>query len=138
MPYWINETCFKEPTSDSELHLAQYNCPKGYYNPLATLFFNSEGTVIKILTSSSSFEYKTINSSAVSYFTTAVFALVWYVFSIFAYGSQMPSGVFLSSIIIGCCVGIIIENLRVNLFNVDDNNISAVPSVIGAACMMSG
>ena len=102
------------------------------------MFFNSEGTVIKILTSSSSFEYKTINSSAVSYFTTAVFALVWYVFSIFAYGSQMPSGVFLSSIIIGCCVGIIIENLRVNLFNVDDNNISAVPSVIGAACMMSG
>jgi hypothetical protein len=50
----------------------------------------------------------------------------------------MPSGVFLSSIIVGCSVGIIIENLRVNLFNVDDVNISAVPSVIGAACMMSG
>jgi hypothetical protein len=87
MPYFINETCFKESSSNDNLHLAQYNCPKGYYSPLATLFFNSEGTVIKILTSSQSFEYKTINSQTVGYFTIATFGVVWYLFSIFAYGS---------------------------------------------------
>ena len=50
-PYWINAKCYPAVETFSEnVFLSQYNCPKGFFNPLATLFFNTEGTVLQFMT----------------------------------------------------------------------------------------
>ena len=50
LPFWAQAKCFKQPdTYSEEVYLVQYNCPKDFYNPLATLFMNTEGTVIRTL-----------------------------------------------------------------------------------------
>jgi len=65
------------------------------------------------------------------------FGCFWFFFSIFTYGSAVPSGVFLSAILVGLSVGQIYENIRSEI----GIKIAAVhtplPLILGAACMMS-
>jgi H+/Cl- antiporter ClcA len=55
-------------------------------------------------------------SYVVTALTAAIFAIFWYFLSILTYGSNLPSGVFLSAIMVGCALGFSIENLRINYF----------------------
>ena len=48
--------------------------------------------------------------------TSAVFAIFWYFLSMLTYGCHIPSGVFLSAIMVGSAFGFSIENLRINYF----------------------
>lgn len=67
-----------------------------------------------------------------------VFGLFWFIFSCLTYGSSVPSGPFLSAMIVGSSVGIIYENTRLLTFNLEPTEASSLPLVMGAACMMSG
>jgi hypothetical protein len=50
--FWLPLTdaaiCLVEP-SEVPKNLVRYNCPSGYYNPMATLLFNTEGMTIRAL-----------------------------------------------------------------------------------------
>jgi hypothetical protein len=48
-----------------------------------------------------------------------VFGLFWFFFGCITYGAAIPSGIFLSAILVGCSVGQIYENVRVNLFGIE-------------------
>ena len=70
--------------------------------------------------------------------TIFVFAMCWFVFSMLTYGSMVPTGTFLSAILIGCSVGFFYENTRASIFNIEANEITSMPVIIGAASMIAG
>jgi chloride channel 7 len=71
-------------------------CPKGYYDPLATIFFADEAEVIR-----------NIMSNDVSNDTNRmwIFLACWYFMTIITYGVSIPAGLFLPGMIIGCAIG---------------------------------
>jgi H+/Cl- antiporter ClcA len=68
---------------------------------LATLFFNSEGEIIKTFLKWSTEGLFDAN-------TLICFFLVWYFLTIISYGTSIPSGLFLPGILIGCGFGMLI------------------------------
>lgn len=81
--------------------IVTYSCPDGLFNPLATMFFNTEGDAIKTLISG--FEGADgVNATGGHLF---LFCIVWYFFTMITYGVWVPAGLFLPGIIIGCAVG---------------------------------
>lgn len=78
-----------------------YDCIPGEYDPLATMFMNTEGDAIRAIISG--FEGPGgINSTD---WHLVAFAAAWYIFTITTYGVWVPAGLFLPGIIIGCAVG---------------------------------
>jgi H+/Cl- antiporter ClcA len=75
-----------------------WTCDEDQYNPLATLFLNTEATTIKSL-----FHYS--NSYHIEQKHLILFGLVWYLFTITTYGVWCPSGLFLPGIIMGGAMG---------------------------------
>lgn len=68
------------------------------YNPLASLFFNTEGNTIKVLFGKHEvFTYYSLD--------LLIFSLTWYLFTITTYGIWMPAGLFLPGIIMGGTIG---------------------------------
>jgi len=103
LPYLVKASCFGKGTTNEFKFLVQYNCPDEYYNPMATLFFNSEGTVLKSIVSGFSTEYEDYTVLSNAYIGT--YGLFFFFFSMLTYGSAVPSGVFLFAIITGASVG---------------------------------
>lgn len=143
LPYVVYAQCFTEEVTNGGnsgnekdwKFLVQYNCPTGYFNPLATLFMNTESTVIKSIVTG--FTY---GDSANNYlYSSAIgtYALFWMFFSIMTYGSSVPSGCFLFAIIVGAGVGQIWENTRINILGIASGEYSTLPLVIGAASMIA-
>jgi H+/Cl- antiporter ClcA len=63
-----------------------------------------------------------LNYEGIYWMSTAkmgVFGLFWFIFSCLTYGSSVPSGPFLSAMLVGCSVGVIYENTRLLTFNLD-------------------
>jgi chloride channel 7 len=87
--------------------LVTYTCPEGYYNPLATMFFNTEGGAISSIISGQ--ESKGVQISSFEMF---IYMMVWYLFTITTYGVWVPAGLFLPGMIIGCALGSLYELLR--------------------------
>ena len=69
---------------------------------MATLFFNTEGGTIRALMN---LELKAETQALL------VFALTWYLMTITTAGIQVPSGLFLPGMIIGCALGQIANNI---------------------------
>ena len=103
LPYWIQSECVPVGNS-TDNSLVQYNCPNTYFNPLATLTMNTEGLVVKnIVTGFGGIWYD--NGVIMNSTKIGIFGLYWFVFSCLTYGSSVPSGPFLSAILVGCSVG---------------------------------
>jgi len=101
---------------------------------LATLFWNTEGGVIRIIMN------KGIEGNARIFST---FFAVWYFFTITTYGTNVPSGLFLPGMIIGCTLGALFTELMVAISFVkeDDpkyNDIRKKYIVIGCSAFMAG
>ena len=92
-----------------------YTCPEGQYNPLATMFFNTEGSAIRVLISS----YESPNGIQRSTTTLLIYLAVWYGLTISTYGVWVPAGLFLPGIIIGCTVGSLYSNFQMWLMHGD-------------------
>lgn len=72
------------------------------YSPLASLLWNTEGAVIRTLMN----EAENLTTS-----TLIVFFILWYVMMCVTYGTNVPSGLFLPGMIIGCTLGYIAFNI---------------------------
>jgi len=83
--------------SESDIY-NKWTCADDQYNPLATLFLNTEGATIKSL-----FHYsETYKIDQINLF---IFGFVWYIFTITSYGLWCPAGLFLPGIITGGSMG---------------------------------
>ena len=86
----------RKKAPDEVRELYEFQCPDGYYSPLATLLFNTEGGTIRSIMD---YELK------LTFYDSAMFTLIWYFFFVTTYGVWVPSGLFLPGIIIGCGLG---------------------------------
>lgn len=76
------------------------------YNMLASLFWNTEGAIIRNIIN--------INfESTIGEFL--IFVAAWYLFTIVTYGTNVPAGLFLPGMIIGCSLGNIMVKTAVDL-----------------------
>lgn len=136
--FWLPLTdqakCYPEPLEDNKMTV-QYNCPTGYFSPYASLLFNTEGSIIRALIRGNRAHAHGITIFTISMIGT--FGAFWYFMSAITYRSAVPSGVFLSSILVGVSVGQIYENCRENLFGIDHHVSTALPLLLGAACMLA-
>ena len=71
-------------------------CPKGQYDPNSSYMFATEGGVIRNITD------KYVVMSMPNLFW---FIFVWYFFMCLNYGTNVPAGLFLPGVIIGCAMG---------------------------------
>jgi len=72
-------------------------CPLNkQFNGLATLFWNTEGGVIRAIMD---------NKINIPIIQQLSFFAVWYFFTITTYGTNVPAGLFLPGMIIGCIMG---------------------------------
>ena len=81
--------------------LVQYNCPDGEYEPLATMFMNTEGDAIRSIISG----FESAGGIHDADWHLIIFAFTWWFWTITTYGVWVPAGLFLPGIIIGCAVG---------------------------------
>lgn len=87
-------------------HLERAWCPEGQYDPLATVFWASEGEVITEILSA------TCHLTLAQYL---VFFATWYFFTVVTYGTNVPAGLFLPGMILGCALGNITEDVFAGL-----------------------
>jgi chloride channel 7 len=96
-PLIIQSDCLPIAESKiSEEQALRYMCPDGQYNPLATLLFNPLGKVFKFFLSPNVF---------INYNPLLIYFVIWYVLAIFTLGTNVPAGLFVSGILIGCSFG---------------------------------
>ena len=93
-----------------ESHTFQFTCPDGYYNPFASLVFNTEAGILRQFLQYPIHIKKYMHmhgAGSASMENIVVYLVVWYFFTITTYGIWVPSGLFLSGINIGCCIGLL-------------------------------
>lgn len=119
----------------------QFTCESGYYNPLATLIFNTEGGTIRQF-----FKYPEIISNslveqdggAAIIWNLLIYLSLWYFFFVVTYGIWVPAGVFVPGMIIGCTVGLLYLELMILGFNFNVLRLGGQSYlVIGASAMLS-
>lgn len=104
------------------------------YSPLATVFWASESEIITGLMG---------NGVDIELHEIFVFFAVWYVFTCITYGTNVPAGLFLPGMILGCCVGRIFGNLLL-LARVIENKPEVIQNayqnliVIASASVLAG
>jgi H+/Cl- antiporter ClcA len=102
------------------------------FNPLASLFWNTEGGVIRDILS---------EGVMCSLGQMIVFACVWYFWTIVTYGTNVPSGLFLPGMIIGCALGEIYARvcLEWEIYDLNHYNTYRVTYIIlGMGAMLAG
>ena len=107
LPYFFKADCVNESTINaySKDLMVTYNCPKGQYDPFATMFFNSEGDALRSILSG--FEGQGGNQNDLMHLR--IFICTWFVLTILTHGVWVPAGLFVPGIIIGSAVGATME-----------------------------
>ncbi|KAL8492873.1 hypothetical protein ACS0TY_024173 [Phlomoides rotata] len=94
-PTDASEPC---PTIGRSGNYKKFQCPPGFYNDLASLFFNTNDDAIKNLFSKNT-DAEFHHSSMLTFFVTCFFL------SIFSYGIVAPAGLFVPVIVTGAAYG---------------------------------
>jgi len=127
--------------NDKEI-IVNYSCPENNFNPLATMFFNTEGDAIRSLISG----FEGPNGVNASGGYLVLFAAAWYFFTIVTYGVWVPAGLFLPGIIIGCAVGglyaelqawILGNSIEQSYSGLNPKNPAVTFVLVGAGAMLS-
>jgi hypothetical protein len=81
------------------------------------------------------------NYIKVNLFELTVFFLCWYIFFCITYGTNVPAGLFLPGMILGCCIGNIASNVVLNNKLIDESEFITANKnfvVLGTAAMLAG
>ncbi|KAI5067428.1 hypothetical protein GOP47_0017956 [Adiantum capillus-veneris] len=121
----------KCPTTGSHGNFKHFICSDGYYNDLASLFFNTNENVVRNLFSvgtTNEFHYKSL----------AIYLASNLILALLTYGTAVPSGLFLSAIICGATygrlLGMVMRNLGYHFLQLDEG----IYAVLGAASLLGG
>ena len=140
-PFVFEECRTTEGVKDTDV-IVNGACPEGQFNPLATMFYNTEGDAIRSLISGFD-EAGGVNATGWHLF---VFVTTWYVFTISTYGVWVPAGLFLPGIIIGCAIGGLYSEVQCMILGneISDSydtgngkNFAVTQVLIGAGAMLS-
>ncbi|GAB1602251.1 chloride transport protein 6-like [Argonauta hians] len=104
-----------------------YFCPEGYYNDMATLFFNPQEIAIKQL-----FHQQGNFSPS----TLAIFFLFFFLLSCWTYGVCVPSGLFVPSLLCGAAYGRLVASIL--QFWGYQSGYAGTYALIGAAAFLGG
>lgn len=123
-PSDASEPC---PTIGRSGNYKKFQCPPGYYNDLASLFFNTNDDAIKNLFSKDT-------NSEFHYSSMLIFLATCFLLSTFSYGIVVPAGLFVPVIVTGAAYGRLVgmyvgstSNLNHGLF-----------AVLGSASLLGG
>lgn len=123
-PSGLQEEC---PTISRSGNYKNFECKPGYYNDLASLFFNTNDDAIRNLFSSRSKKEFQISSLFIFFFGT-------YCLGIVTYGIAIPSGLFIPVILAGASYGRLIGRLLGSVSNLD----VGLFAILGAASFLGG
>lgn len=119
--------------SEEESHVYQAWCESSEdFDPLASIFWQTEGGVIRDILS---------ESVMCSLGQMIVFACVWYFFTVVTYGTNVPAGLFLPGMIIGCALGEIYAKSLYELGLIDDIHYlkyRVIYIILGMGAMLAG
>ncbi|KAK4477317.1 hypothetical protein RD792_016534 [Penstemon davidsonii] len=123
-PSTLNSSC---PTTGRGGKFKQFNCPKGYYNDLATLLLTTNDDAVRNLFSiNASTEFTT--------FSLMIFFVLYYILGLITFGIAVPSGLFLPVILMGSAYGRMLGILMGPYTRIDQG----LYAVLGAASLMAG
>ncbi|KAK4481952.1 hypothetical protein RD792_012865 [Penstemon davidsonii] len=123
-PSDASEPC---PTIGRSGNYKKFQCPPGYYNDLASLFFNTNDDAIKNLFSKDT-DSEFHRSSMLTFFATCFFL------SIFSYGIVAPTGLFVPVIVTGAAYGRFVGMLVGSNSNLNHG----LFAVLGSASLLGG
>lgn len=108
----------------------QYTCEEGKINPMATLFFNTQGDTIRYF-----FDEARLMTNRLA----LTFMLVWFFSTATTYGTAIPSGLFFPGLLIGASLGEFVGRIMVtfDLLAKDSKEIT-VYSVVGGVAILAG
>ncbi|KAL1531297.1 putative chloride channel-like protein CLC-g isoform X2 [Salvia divinorum] len=115
------------PTIGRSGNYKKFQCPPGYYNDLASLFFNTNDDAIKNLFSKGT-DSEFQHSSMLIFFVSCFFL------SIFSYGIVAPAGLFVPVIVTGAAYGRFVGML----FGSKSNLNHGLFAVLGSASLLGG
>ncbi|KAJ7974788.1 Chloride channel protein [Quillaja saponaria] len=115
------------PTKGRSGNFKQFNCPKGYYNDLATLLLTTNDDAVRnIFSTNTAEEYHP--------FSLLIFFAVYCILGLITFGIAVPSGLFLPIILMGSAYGRFLGIVMGSYTNIDQG----LFSVLGAASLMAG
>ncbi|XP_078614927.1 H(+)/Cl(-) exchange transporter 6-like isoform X1 [Branchiostoma floridae x Branchiostoma japonicum] len=115
-------------TSPVEQTVQYFFCPNGTYNDMATLFFNTQETSIRQLFH---------QEATFSLQSLGIFFLLFFCLSCWTYGTSVPSGLFVPSLLCGAAYGRFVGNL-LKMLPGFEHIYSGTFSLIGAAAFLGG
>jgi chloride channel 7 len=115
------------PTVGRSGNYKNFQCPPGYYNGLASLFFNTNDDAIRNLFSSGT--QNEFHMYSLFIFFTAIYCL-----GIVTYGIAVPSGLFIPVILAGATYGRIVGTILGPISNLDPG----LFALLGAASFLGG
>jgi H+/Cl- antiporter ClcA len=133
--FWLSASNASNPANCISLSTAAaeetyaFTCPEGTFNTQTTLFFNTEGGVIRSLMNQMISE---------NWKATGLFTLTWYFFMVVTAGSQTPGGLFVPAMIIGCAIGSLLNAGRKGFFDKDNPVTGQSYEIMGCAAMLAG
>lgn len=95
-----------------------WTCPEGYFNPMATLYFNTEGGTIRALFAEDYYQIRELY--------LFIFGATWYFFTITTYGVWVPAGLFLPGIIMGGALGRLYTQTLINFGAYDGTDLKVL------------
>ncbi|XP_021737397.1 chloride channel protein CLC-a-like [Chenopodium quinoa] len=105
----------------------RFNCPKGYYNDLASLLFSTNDDAVQnIFSTNTPGEFRPI--------TLVIYFVLYCILGLFTFGIAVPSGLFLPIILIGSAYGRLL-GIAMGSYTKIDRGLYAV---LGAASLMAG
>ncbi|PON61323.1 Chloride channel [Parasponia andersonii] len=115
------------PTNDRSGNYKQFNCPKGYYNDLATLLLTTNDDAVRnIFSTNTPSEYNPVS--------LLIFFALYCVLGLITFGISVPSGLFLPIILMGSAYGRLLGMAMGSYTSIDQG----LFAVLGAASLMAG
>ncbi|KAL6533479.1 hypothetical protein OROMI_027591 [Orobanche minor] len=124
IPSLTNITC---QSTGQAGNLKQFNCPKGYYNDLATLLLTTNDDAVRSIFSINTPKQFNIVS-------LAIFFALYCILGLITFGIAVPSGLFLPIILMGSAYGRML-GVAIGPYTKIDQGLYAV---LGAASLMAG
>ncbi|KAI3457845.1 hypothetical protein Pfo_014508 [Paulownia fortunei] len=115
------------PTTGGAGNFKQFNCPKGYYNDLATLLLTTNDDAVRSI-------FSINTASEFNIFSLVVFFALYCILGLITFGIAVPSGLFLPIILMGSAYGRMLGFAMGPYTNIDQG----LYAVLGAASLMAG
>lgn len=136
LPALFESQCSTPPGDGFDDIVHRYRCKaSNEENPMATLFFSTEGDTVKFLLNGFS------QQSAFNFYVSLCFFLVWFFFCAIEYGIAVPAGLFFPGLLIGASLGHFVALFlnKITLLN-EANMINSMPTfaIVGGVSVLTG